>query len=562
MYYLFQRLKRIVKVKLLHLKMSMALPRAVMKRHVRLVKRLLDRGEDPNESPLGISPLILAVLVSDNEIVKLLISNPSTPANPNVGDEKRGELLIHYAVQECDVALAELLLTESLIKVDVNAVGPDGCTPLALAVKMKNTVIVKMLLEAESDPNICDNDGCAPIYHAIQHGDIEMVQLLLDKSLIKLDVNISYGCSPLSFAVKMKNFTIVKLLLEAEADPNVIDSNGYATIHYAVYYRDIAIVKLLLTESFIAVNVNFEQRKGNTPLIIAIRQNNTAIASLLIEAGADINFISNMHGDYQYTPFIQAVCQENLNMCKFLVKHGYDVNVPILHKRVYHSAVHLAAVVNVDIVRFLVEKCKADIFKEPGRLIENIIGNERPEVLDYLLHYAYKQRGDEVWWDYNFPGPLHEALNHQAVACISVLLRWGLNNAVFNIPVMDLGYILHHFSTLFPSRHISISTCITVIKLFIYLYPQSLQDTWFIENRNINEFSFPPEMKKFLIEQYRERKNPFHLNVICRTKIFQQLGYNPIPKAEKLPLPRSLIHFVQFQDVEDLHNYVPYLHRL
>ena len=133
---------------------------------------------------------------------------------------------------------------------------------------------------------------------------------------------------------------------------------------------------------------------------------------------------------------------------------------------------------------------------------------------------------------------------------------------VFNILVMGLGYIIHHFSTQFPGRHISTSTYITFIKLLIQLYPQSLQDTWFIENRNINEFSFPPEMKKFLREQYRECDNPLHLNVICRTKIFQQLGYNPIPKAEKLPLPRCLINFVQFQDVEDLYNYVTCHHRL
>ena len=46
-----------------------------MDHNVRLVKCLLDSGEDPNESPLDISPLMLTVLVSDNAIIKLLISN-------------------------------------------------------------------------------------------------------------------------------------------------------------------------------------------------------------------------------------------------------------------------------------------------------------------------------------------------------------------------------------------------------------------------------------------------------------------------------------------------------
>ena len=580
--------------------MSTALQRAVMERNVGLVKSLLDSGEDPNESPLDVSPLMLAVLVSDNDIVKLLISNPHTPADPNFGHEER-DLLIHYAVQEGNIALVELLLTESVIKVDVNAVGSDGCTPLtfavikknleivrlllhassnpnlcdyngyapihyavhyedmmlvtllltesvikvdvnsvgsdgctpltlavikknleivrlllhassnpnlcdyngyapihyavhyedmmsvtllltesvikvdvnsvgsdgctpltlavikknfdivrlllhassnpnlcdyngyapihyavhyedmmsvtllltesvikvdvnlqdsegctplALAVKTKNFAIAKLLLEAESDPNICDNDVFTPIDHAVAHGGIALVRLLFNESLIELDVNAHRddGWTSLSHAVQMKDFAIVKLLLESGSDPNIMDSYGYTTIHYAVEYGDTAMVKLLLTESLIKVDVDIEQQhEGDTPLTIAIRQNDTAIAKLLIEAGADINCPR---------AFIVAVRQENLNMCKLLIEHGYDVNMPLSDK--CHSAVHLAAKFNVDIVRYLVEKCAADIFAEPGRLLKNAVIKDRPEVLDYLLKHAYKLRGDEAWWGYKF----------------------------------------------------------------------------------------------------------------------------------------------------------------
>ena len=494
----------------------------------------------------GCTPLAVAVKMKNTVIVQMLLEAES---DPNICDYD-GFSPIHHAIQLRDVAMLQILLEESLIKVDVNVVGSDGCTPLALAVTLKNTGIVKMLLEAESDPNICDNHGRAPIYTAIQHGDIAVVQLLLDESLIKLDVNISYGCSPISYAVKMKNFTIVKLLLQAEADPNVLDYDGYATIHYAVSYRDIGTVKLLLTESSIEVDVNIEQHEGDTALMIAIRKNDAAIARLLIEAGANVNFISNWHGDYRFTPFMEA-SHQNLRMCQLLIEYGYDVNKHIFKN--YRSAVHFAATINVDIVRYLVMKCKANIFKEPGMLVDNIISNKRPKVLDYILQHAYKLRGDEVWWDYEFPGPLHQALNHHSVTCISVLLRWGLNNAVCNIPTLDLGYILPHFITQYPRLYVSASAYITVIKLLNQLYPQSLQDEWIIENRNTNVFSFSLEMEKFLGEQFREGRNPSRLNIICRTKIFHQLGYNPISKAEKLPLPRILINFVQFQDVKDLH---------
>ena len=213
---------------------------------------------------------------------------------------------------------------------------------------------------------------------------------------------------------------------------------------------------------------------------------------------------------------------------------------------------------NVDILRYLVEKCNADICAEPVRLVENAIIKDNPEVLDYLLQQL---QGDEVWWHwgYKFPGPLHEALNYRSVTCISVLLRWGLNNAVFNIPALNLGYILKHFLFVTPHKHVSIKD-ITVIKLLKQLYPHSLQDEWliwYIKARNDDRVSFCQCLKnaldKFLVELYRESKNPSRLNVMCRTKIFQQLGYNPIPKAKKLSLPRNLINFVRFRDIEDLY---------
>ena len=208
--------------------MSTALQRAVMERNVGLVKSLLDSGEDPNKFPLDVSPLMLAVLVSDNDIVKLLISNPHIPADPNFGHEER-DLLIHFAVQEGNIALAQLLLTESVIKVDVNAVGSDGCTPLTLAVKKKNLEIVRLLLHASSNPNLCDYNGNAPIHYAIHNEDMMSVTLLLTESVIKVDVNLqkSEGCTPLPLAVKTKNFAIAKLLLEAESDPNICDNDEF-----------------------------------------------------------------------------------------------------------------------------------------------------------------------------------------------------------------------------------------------------------------------------------------------------------------------------------------------
>ena len=44
--------------------------------------------------------------------------------------------------------------------------------------------------------------------------------------------------------------------------------------------------------------------------------------------------------------------------------------------------------------------------------------------------------------------------------------------------------------------------------------------------------------------------NPPTLQVFCRTKIIQHLGYNPLWKAQKLPLPTGLKKYVQLKNVD------------
>ena len=51
-----------------------------------------------------------------------------------------------------------------------------------------------------------------------------------------------------------------------------------------------------------------------------------------------------------------------------------------------------------------------------------------------------------------------------------------------------------------------------------------------------------------------ERKNPPRLYDACRTRVFTQLGYNPMSKAEKLPLPRQIIRHLQYMEAEELHK--------
>ena len=333
-----------------------------------------------------------------------------------------------------------------------------------------------------------------------------------------------------------------------------------------------------------------------------MKKENFPIIKLLLDAGADLHLpCCNVRNEERWMPFIFAVKEKkDLRMCKLLLDSGYDVYRPILNK--YSSAIHLAAANDITLLKYLVETCradvfaerhgnlqmlgkycsvvhlavkndinilkylvetsKADVFAEPQvnrRMLLDVINSGNADTLEYLLHHGYQHLGNEIWWKGD------DLLHHAVYNPVSItgVIRWGLNNAVGKVCVLDMKCILKslyrisygnrsHFNNSVPT---SAGSYIKFMKLLKQMYPQCLQERKFTESRqHLNSYS--QEVQKFLMELYEERKNPSRLTILYRTKIFQQLGYNPIPKAEKLPLPRCLISFVQFRDVEDLYVFV------
>ena len=138
--------------------------------NIELTKSLLDIGVDPNNKPImtcqctkvfpGLPPILHIAKPSEHisyrrlpaerlMMVKILITHPHRPANPNL--PFKGDSMIHCAIQDNDIDLARLLLSESRIKVDVNFVDQDGYTPLVHAMKKENFPIIKLLLDAGAD---------------------------------------------------------------------------------------------------------------------------------------------------------------------------------------------------------------------------------------------------------------------------------------------------------------------------------------------------------------------------------------------------------------------------
>jgi hypothetical protein len=137
---------------------------------------------------------------------------------------------------ECD-NLAPLAVRLILVGADVEATRPsDGFTPLCIACKRGNLVMVQRLIAAGSRVN----------------------------DAARSRVN---DYTPLMLAAQNNWLDVVKLLIAAGADVNMARANGATPLHAAAQLGNAGIVDLLITAG---ANVNAARTDGVTALIIAL----------------------------------------------------------------------------------------------------------------------------------------------------------------------------------------------------------------------------------------------------------------------------------------------------
>jgi ankyrin repeat protein len=125
-----------------------ALTLAAMSGHGHLAEFLLERGADPNAADAGYTALHAAVLRSDPDVVKTLLTHG---ANPNVR-LTRGTPVPRWTYQ--------LVLT----------LREKGATPFALAAKYLEPEIMRLLIAAGADPYLPFDDGTTPLMAAVGVG--------------------------------------------------------------------------------------------------------------------------------------------------------------------------------------------------------------------------------------------------------------------------------------------------------------------------------------------------------------------------------------------------------
>lgn len=123
------------------------------------------------------------------------------------------------------------------------------------------------------------------LFVAIKREDVKTVQEYIQANA-NIEATDKDGNTPLIYAVRWGNPTIINLLLRAKANIEARDNDGNTPLMYAVKRGDPLIVNLLLDRK---ANMEARDKDGKTPIIIATKLGNPEILNLLLGRGANIN---------------------------------------------------------------------------------------------------------------------------------------------------------------------------------------------------------------------------------------------------------------------------------
>ena len=133
--------------------------------------------------------------------------------------------------------------------------------------------------ENKNNTNLFSADGFTPLILACYFGYYDIVDFLIDKGAkINLKAKNESVVAPVNSAVASGNEQIVKLLLEAGANPNLTQQSGITPLHSAAYRGDEKICKLLVEYGS---DVMARSDDGRTALDFANESGNSRLIKLL-----------------------------------------------------------------------------------------------------------------------------------------------------------------------------------------------------------------------------------------------------------------------------------------
>ncbi len=214
-----------------------------------------------------------------------------------------------------DIKAALFLLNHGA---SINAVTPEGVTPLMYAAQRGNLEMVKLLLLNGADINLTNYNGESALIGAAVADQEDVCNYLIQQGAV-IDSSDNKGTTPLMHAAAGNFYYLADMLLYYGAKIDQVDHEGNSAMMIAAYQNSIDVASLLHKHQF---NVNLPDRHGNTPLMAAAQQGFLQMTDSLVLWGAQVN----ARNENEYSALALAIRNNQLQTAETLIRAGADVN--------------------------------------------------------------------------------------------------------------------------------------------------------------------------------------------------------------------------------------------
>lgn len=303
-----------------------ALGKAARKGHIEVVKLLLNKGLDLNKQNKDCETLLMTA--AKNGHTEIVIELLSKGANPNSEDKNKNTALI-YAAANGHKEILEILLDKKLkksflIKISELFLGwfikpknseAEYNKAFLKAVENGRKETAEMLLSKDLNINI---QGA--LISAARIGSMKLLNMALDKGL-NPDEQDTYGYSALMYAVENGHKKVVEKLLNEKTNVNAYCKNNRTLLMLAAERGHLDVVKLLLDKG---ADINKIKYSNLSALTFAVENRHKKVVELLLDNGANPN-TRDVHNSE--TPLMLAAKNGEFEIATLLIKSGADISV-------------------------------------------------------------------------------------------------------------------------------------------------------------------------------------------------------------------------------------------
>ncbi|KAK6317861.1 hypothetical protein J4Q44_G00111520 [Coregonus suidteri] len=242
--------------------------------------------------------------------------------DPNYHDPDTGETPLTFAAHLDNVAQVIAVLKHGGAHLDFRS--QDGMTALHKAVRAKNQVTLKALLELGASPDYKDSQSLTPLYHTVLvGGDSGCCELLL-RARATVSCHDENGWHEIHQACRYGHVQHLEQLLFYGADMSVMNASGNTALHICALYKELHTTCVHCTE---ILSGELRERPcftWNIDKASSATQDREHCARVLLVRGADKE-VKNYRSQ---TPFQVAIIAGNFELAELIKNHKETDIVP------------------------------------------------------------------------------------------------------------------------------------------------------------------------------------------------------------------------------------------